>query len=105
MTNNVIESSGIIDQGQHKVYRVTEQIGTAKVRIVVDLDTSYPRLQSRAHASVWSPTDLRWNQAAYLASGEWTNTTYAHPGGSKAEDDDILAAADNLRGQVEALLA
>lgn len=104
MDINLIESSGIVDQGQHKILRSTEVISGQKVRIVVDLDSSYPRMQSSAHADVWSPSDLRWNRVVNLISGEWTADTYARPGGKQAVTDDILAAADNLRGQVESIL-
>lgn len=105
MTPTTLECSGIVDEGQHKRYRSIEAIGDVKVRVVIDLDTSYPRMQSSAHAEMWSPTDLRWNRAAFLTPGEWTDTTYARPGGSGAEDDDILSAHDALMSQIMTILA
>lgn len=109
MSEMPLESTGIIEQGQHKHYRaVHAETGDAQnaiVRYVVDLDTSYPRMQSKAYAEAWVPATLDWNRIAWLYNGEWTEPTYACPGGSTKEDDSIMEAIDMLRGQVLPLLA
>lgn len=104
-----VESSGLRRNGQALDFRATyAETGDARsavVRYTVHLDTSYPRMQSRAYAEVWAPEALTWHPVASLLSAEWTDTDYARPGGKADEEESVTDALDTLRGLVIPLLA
>lgn len=86
--------------GQNVNYDEGELVGEVKVRYRIHHDRSYAR-QSSAVAEVWSPGDLRWNEAAAYGYEQWAaDRLYDGTGLTEGAEE----ALGELKARVRALL-